>query len=111
MKASINFAVIIGLGFVLSLFAAEPADALCGWRCKGMVPVPGPVVAPPPVAVFPAPNAIPLPLPGLYAGPPRAYPYYGFSPVYLGGCGAGPGNCYWRRDCWYDAFGRRFCSW
>lgn len=45
----------------------------------------GTVVVPAPVAVVPA-------------------------PVVYGGCYAGPGNCYWRRDCWYDAFGRRFCD-
>jgi hypothetical protein len=112
MRASFSRAAVLGLAGLLVL-AAAPAEATCGWKCRGMVPVPAPVVVPPPLAVFPAPNPIPLPLPGLYSGPPRAYPYYGYSPVYFGGCGVGGGvgNCYWRRDCWYDAFGRRFCSW
>ncbi|MGC1180669.1 MAG: hypothetical protein WA884_17015 [Methyloceanibacter sp.] len=72
--------------------------------------VPAPVIVPAPVAVVPAPNPIPLPAPAWYGGPRPVYPYYGYSPAYYGGCAAGPGNCYWRRDCWYDAFGRRFCN-
>jgi hypothetical protein len=113
MRASFSIAAVLGIAGLLTMFAGEQASATCGWKCRGMVPVPAPVVVPPPRAVFPAPNPIPLPLPGLYSGPPRAYPYYGYSPVYFGGCGVGGGvgNCYWRRDCWYDAFGRRFCSW
>lgn len=107
MKSSL---LAIAIAAALTFLAFGQADA-CGWRCRGMVPVPTPQFTPPPVAVFPAPNPIPLPLPGLYAGPSKAYPLYAFSPAVNGRCAAGAGNCYWRRDCWYDAFGRRFCSW
>lgn len=40
--------------------------------------------------------------------PTRFYAYWK-QPGYVG-CYGGPGNCYWRRDCWYDSFGHRFCS-
>jgi hypothetical protein len=110
MRVAFGLAAIFVLAAMLSVSTAAPAGAWCGWRCTGLVPVPAPVITPAPVAVVPPPNPIPLPAPAWYAGPPRAYPYYGYSPVLFGGCWAGPGNCYWRRDCWYDAFGRRFCS-
>ena len=40
--------------------------------------------------------------------PKRFYAYWK-QPGYTA-CYPGPGNCYWRRDCWYDSFGRRFCN-
>lgn len=72
--------------------------------------VPAPVIMPAPVAVVPRRIRSILPLLAYYAAPRAVYPSYGYSPVYFGGCIAGPGNCYWRSDCWYDAFGRRFCN-
>ncbi len=110
MKVLVSLAALLSVAAGLSLSAIEPANAWCGWWCRGAVVVPAPVILPAPVAVVPAPNPIPLPAPAWYAGPSRPYPYYSASFPYLGGCFAGPGNCYWRRDCWYDAFGRRFCN-
>jgi hypothetical protein len=110
MKVVWSLAAMLAVAVLLSLSAADPAGAWCGWRCRGLVPVPTPVITPAPVAVVPPPNPIPLPFPAWFAGPRAAYPAYGYSPVAYGGCFAGPGNCYWRRDCWYDAFGRRFCN-
>jgi hypothetical protein len=40
--------------------------------------------------------------------PKRFYAYWA-QPGYTA-CYPGPENCYWRRDCWYDSFGRRFCN-
>jgi hypothetical protein len=40
--------------------------------------------------------------------PKRTYAFWK-QPLYTA-CFPGPGNCYWRRDCWYDSFGRRFCN-
>ena len=110
MRVALSCAAVLAFAVSLSLSAVDPASAWCGWRCRGTVVVPAPVIVPAPVAVFPAPNPIPLPVPAYYVTPRAAYPSYGYSPVYFGGCFAGPGNCYWRRDCWYDAFGRRFCN-
>jgi len=38
----------------------------------------------------------------------RLYPFWK-QPGYTV-CYPGMANCYWRRDCWYDSFGRRFCN-
>jgi hypothetical protein len=40
--------------------------------------------------------------------PTRLYAFWK-QPGYTA-CYPGMGNCYWRRDCWYDSFGRRFCN-
>lgn len=110
MKFASSMVAVLAATLALSLSAVDPASAWCGWWCRGAVVVPEPVILPAPVAVVPAPNPIPLPLPAFYRPRGAYYPYYGASPAYYGGCFAGPGNCYWRRDCWYDAFGRRFCN-
>ena len=95
-----------------------------------LVPAPNPipmrrlVVRPGPVAVAPcgagcvngaAAYAAPPPCGQRGCGgtafvyfPKRFYAYWK-QPDYTA-CYPGPGNCYWRRDCWYDSFGRRFCN-
>ncbi len=40
---------------------------------------------------------------------PNYYAYYK-QPAYAGECGLSTCNTYWRRNCWYDSFGRRFCN-
>jgi hypothetical protein len=45
-----------------------------------------------------------VPLPGA-----ELYAYYK-QPAYAGECGLSTCNTYWRRNCWYDSFGRRFCN-
>jgi hypothetical protein len=74
---------------------------------------------PAPVVVS-APAPIPIARPcggrggGAYYGGAAYYAAYYDVPgayyAYYNACNAGPGNCYWRRDCWYDPFGRRFCN-
>jgi hypothetical protein len=41
-----------------------------------------------------------------YNRSPNYYAYYK-QPAYADCCNAGPSNYYWRRNCWYDSFGRR----
>jgi hypothetical protein len=96
-----------------------------------LVPAPNPiplrrlkvVPAPPPLATTCGPGCVNAT--NAWAGPPpcgqwgcgaRAMIYvpkrtYAFwkQPGYTA-CYPGFGNCYWRRDCWYDSFGRRFCN-
>jgi hypothetical protein len=110
MKVVLSLAAVLALAIGLSIVAADPASAWCGWRCRA-----APVIMAAPVVVVPVPAPIPVavaaPCGGgcasaYYYAPRVYYPSY----VYYNGCNAGPGSCYWRRDCWYDGFGRRFCN-
>jgi len=132
MRIAFGFAVMVLLAAGFSLSALEPASAQCAGPCGAvMVPAPNPIplrrlkVVPGP-APLAAPcgancvngvqaNAAPPPcgqggcggVPLVYF-PKRFYAYWK-QPGYTA-CFPGPGNCYWRRDCWYDSFGRRFCN-
>jgi hypothetical protein len=133
MKVLMSIAAVLALAVGFSLVNAGDADAWCGvgFRCGGAVLVPTPhpiplrrmrpvVVAPSPcgspcgrVAVAPPPCVAPC---GLPPGPtayryrsPNYYAYYA-QPAYAGDCGLSTCNTYWRRNCWYDSFGRRFCN-
>jgi len=111
------------------------ADPLPPGGCYGgpcgayLVPAPNPI---PRRRFVTAPAPLPLPCVGpcvspanVYAAPPpcgqggcggrafvyvqnRLYPFWK-QPGYTV-CYPGMANCYWRRDCWYDSFGRRFCN-
>jgi hypothetical protein len=126
MKVAYWFAAVLALTVGISFAAADPASAWCGWRCRGAVAVmPSAIVMPAPMIVSPAPPAIvvsvpapnPMPLRAPcggacggggavgYAYAPVVYGYYAATPA----CYAGS-SCYFRRNCWYDAFGRRFCN-
>lgn len=135
MKVLMSVAAALAVAIGFSVLSADEAGAGCrvGWRCNSAVLVPAPnpiplrrvrprVVAPAPcvapcvaapVAVAPAPCVAPC---GLPPGP-RAYRYqapayyaYYKQPAYWGECGLSTCNTYWRRNCWYDSFGRRFCN-
>jgi hypothetical protein len=137
MKFLMSVAAVLALAIGFSLVVADDADAGgcvgVGWRCNSAVLVPAPnpiplrrvrprIVAPAPcagpcgapVAVAPvAPCVAPC---GLPPGPtayryqaPAYYAYYK-QPAYWGECGRSTCNTYWRRNCWYDSFGRRFCN-
>ncbi len=133
MKVLMSLAAVLALAVGFSLASAGDADAWCGvgFRCNAAVLVPTPhpiplrrtrpvVVAPSPcgspcgrVAVAPPPCVAPC---GLPPGPtayryrsPNYYAYYA-QPAYAGECGLSTCNTYWRRNCWYDSFGRRFCN-
>jgi hypothetical protein len=136
MKVLMSVAAVLALAVGFSFAAADDADAggcgAVGWRCTGAVLVPAPnpiplrrirprVVAPAPcvapcgapVAVAPAPCVAPCglppgPTPYVYQAP--AYYAYYKQPAYWGECGLSTCNTYWRRNCWYDSFGRRFCN-
>jgi hypothetical protein len=128
MKVLMSIAAVLAVAVGFSLASAGDADAWCGvgFRCNAAVLVPTPhpiplrrarraVVAPAPcarpcgrVAVAPSPCGAPCPT-SYYYMPPAYYADYS-QPAYAGSCNAGPGNCYWRRNCWYDSFGRRFCN-
>ncbi len=131
---SVVAAAIVAAGF--SLMSTPDAEAGCvvasGCNAAVLVPTPQPiplrrwrrprvVAAAPcvspcvaaPVAVAPvapciAPCGVPAPR-AYYYRSPNYYAYYK-QPAYAGSCNLGPGNCYWRRNCWYDSFGRRFCD-
>jgi hypothetical protein len=115
MRVLLSLAAVLALAVGLNMVAADPASAWCGWRCRAVIAAPV-VVVPDPVPV-----AVPAPCAGgcggaayggaaYYYAPRAYYSYYAYPTNYYNGCNAGPGNCYWRRDCWYDAFGRRFCN-
>lgn len=132
MKVLVSIAAVLAIAVGFGLASAGDADAMCrvGWRCNSAVLVPAPnpiplrrvrpvVVAPAPcvapcgaVAVAPPPCVAPCGVPAptaYYYAPPAYYGYYK-QPAYAGCCNNGPGNYYWRRNCWYDSFGRRFCN-
>jgi hypothetical protein len=118
MKVVLSLAAVLALAAGLNLTAVDDADARCGgWRCQGAILVPAPNPIPlrrVRVVPGPAPYAAPAPCGGggcgaaYYYAPTRFYAYWA-QPGYTA-CYPGPGNCYWRRDCWYDSFGRRFCN-
>ena len=134
MRILLSLVAVVAVAVGFSLISAADADARCrvGWGCSAAVLVPAPnpiplrrmrrprVVAPcgvapcaAPVAVAPAPCVAPC---GLPPGPtayryraPNYYAYYK-QPAYAGECGLSTCNTYWRGNCWYDSFGRRFCN-
>lgn len=133
MKIVSSFLAAIVLVAGASLVKVEGAAAGCyGSPCGAiLVPAPNPIpllhlrVVPAPVAVAApcgsgcvnaaAAHADPPPCGQAGCGgtafayfPKRLYAYWK-QPGYSA-CFPGPGNCYWRRDCWYDSFGRRFCN-
>ena len=117
------FAVAAVVALSLVPAAVDTANAQCyGASCGAvLVPAPNPiplrrlrvVSAPAPLATTCGPGCVNAA--NAWEGPP---------PCGQGGCGLyafwkqpgytacypGMGNCYWRRDCWYDSFGRRFCN-
>ena len=139
MKFAFNLATLFALGLSLGAIGGASAEGLPdlgapGGGCIGpcgayLVPPPNPiqmrrfdyVPAPAPAPCGPncanPPNALASPPPCGQAGcggeahmyyPTKFYPYWkqGIHTA----CFPGPGNCYWRRECWYDSFGRRFCN-
>jgi hypothetical protein len=132
MKVAFSLLVALLLAIGLGVLAVDSADAGCvGSPCGAvLVPAPNPiplrrfVVRPaPPLATTCGPgcvnavNAYAAPPPCGQSGcggtafvyfPKRFYPLWA-QPGYTV-CYPGIGNCYWRRDCWYDSFGRRFCN-
>lgn len=131
MKILMSVAAVLALAAGFSLASADEADAggcgRIGWRCNEavLVPAPNPIpirrlrrapcVAPcaAPVVVAPAPCVAPCGLPpGSTAYRYQAPNYYAYykQPAYWGECGLSTCNTYWRRNCWYDSFGRRFCG-
>ena len=132
MKVVLRLAAVLALAVGFSLTALDGANARCvGSPCGAvLVPAPNPIPLRR-LVVVPAPAPLPAPCgPGCvnaaaaYSGPPcgqagcggtafvyypkRTYAYWA-QPGYTA-CYPGRGNCYWRRDCWYDSFGRRFCN-
>ena len=120
MKVLMCVAAVLALAVGFSVTAVDETEAgwcRAGWRCNAAVLVPAPNPIPlrrvRPVAVAPAPCVAPC---GLPPGPtayryraPNYYAYYK-QPAYWGECGLSTCNTYWRRNCWYDSFGRRFCN-
>ena len=131
MKFVFALAAVLLLTAGFNFTAIEPASASAAdpaarFSCPRRIPFPMRrlVVRPGPVAVAPC-GAGCVSGAAAYAAPPpcgqggcggtafvyfpkRFYAYWK-QPGYTA-CYPGPGNCYWRRDCWYDSFGRRFCN-
>ena len=124
MKIVLSLAAVLALAVGLNITSANDAKAWCGggWGCGGAVLVPAPNPIPikrvavrrapcggcaGPVVAAPAPCGVGCGRAYYYA-PTRFYALWA-QPGYTS-CFPGPGNCYWRRDCWYDSFGRRFCN-
>lgn len=124
MKVAYCVAAVLAMTVGMSLTMVDSADAWCRWRCRGAAVVVAPtMIVPAPVVVSPAPVVVSVPTPNPiplrapcgggcggggavgYAYAPVVYGYYAATPA----CYAGSA-CYWRRNCWYDAFGRRFCN-
>jgi hypothetical protein len=133
MKIVSSLLAALALAAIASLLPVDGASAQCyGAPCGAvLVPAPNPIplrrlkVVPAPVAVagtcgpgcVNAANAYAAPPPCGQGGcggtaflyfPTRLYAFWK-QPGYTA-CFPGMGNCYWRRDCWYDSFGRRFCN-
>ena len=133
MKIVSSLLAALVLAAVASLVPVDGASAQCYSAPCGavLVPAPNPIplrrlkVVPAPVAVagtcgpgcVNAANAYAAPPPLGQGGcggtaflyfPTRLYAFWK-QPGYTA-CFPGMGNCYWRRDCWYDSFGRRFCN-
>lgn len=133
MKIVSSLVAALVLVAVASLMPVDAAKADCyGSPCGAvLVPAPNPIPLRR-LKVVPAPAPLAGPCgagcvngAAAYAAPPpcgqggcggtafiyypkRVYAYWK-QPGYTA-CFPGPGNCYWRRDCWYDSFGRRFCN-
>ena len=127
----VSLGVIAAIALVVGVVAADNARAQCaGSGCGAvLVPAPNPIqmrrlrVRPlPPLAATCGPGCVNAA--NAYAAPPpcgqsgcggTAFIYFPkrFYPLWTQPghtvCYPGVGNCYWRRDCWYDSFGRRFC--
>jgi hypothetical protein len=132
MKIVSSLVAAIVLAAIAGLVLADGAKAGCyGAPCGAvLVPAPNPIplrrlkVVPAPAVVAPCGpgcvnvvNAYAAPPPCGQGGcggtafmyfPTRIYAFWK-QPGYTA-CYPGFGNCYWRRDCWYDSFGRRFCN-
>jgi len=89
MKVVLSLVAVLALAVGFSLTALDGASAQC-------------VAAPPPCGQGGCGGT------AFVYYPKRVYAYWK-QPGYTA-CYPGPGNCYWRRDCWYDSFGRRFCN-
>ena len=92
----------------------QPIPLRRHWRRPRVAAAPcvSPCVARPAVVAPAAPCVAPCGVPApraYYYRSPNYYANY-TQPAYAGGCNLGPGNCFWRRNCWYDSFGRRFCG-
>jgi hypothetical protein len=128
----VSLGVITALAFVVGVVAADTANAQCvGSGCGAvLVPAPNPIplrrlkVKPLPPEAMTCGGAGCVNSVNAYAAPPpcgqsgcggTAFIYFPkrFYPLWKQPghtvCYPGVGNCYWRRDCWYDSFGRRFC--
>jgi hypothetical protein len=133
MKIVFSFVAALVLAAVAGFMPVDAAKADCyGSPCGAiLVPAPNPIplrrlkVMPAPAAIagtcgpgcVNAANAYAAPPPCGQGGcggtafvyaPTRLYAFWK-QPGYTA-CFPGMGNCYWRRDCWYDSFGRRFCN-
>jgi hypothetical protein len=133
MKIVSSLVAALVLAVLIGLVPVDGANAQCyGAPCGAvLVPAPNPIplrrlkVVPAPMAVagtcgpgcVNAANAYAAPPPCGQGGcggtafmyfPTRLYAFWK-QPGYTA-CFPGMGNCYWRRDCWYDSFGRRFCN-
>jgi hypothetical protein len=132
MKVLFSVVVSLALACVFGFTAVDSAKAQCASPCGAvLVPAPNPIplgrlIVRPAPAPLPAPCGVGCAGRGIAYGPPppcgqagcggtpfvyfptRFYAYWK-QPGYTA-CFPGPGNCYWRRDCWYDSFGRRFCN-
>ena len=128
----VSLGVITAIAVVVGVVAADNASAQCaGSGCGAvLVPAPNPIqmrrlkVRPLPPAAMTCGGAGCVNAANAYAAPPpcgqsgcggTAFIYFPkrFYPLWTQPghtvCYPGVGNCYWRRDCWYDSFGRRFC--
>jgi hypothetical protein len=133
MKIVSSLVAALGLAALIGFVPVDGANAQCyGAPCGAvLVPAPNPIplrrlkVVPAPAAIagtcgpgcVNAVNAYAAPPPCGQGGcggtafmyfPTRLYAFWK-QPGYTA-CFPGMGNCYWRRDCWYDSFGRRFCN-
>ena len=126
MKIVLSLAAVLALAVGLNVTFPNDAKAWCGtgWGgCGGAVLVPAPHPIPikrvvrrgcvgcaAPVVAAPCGVVVGVGCgPRVYAYAPTRFYAYWAQPGYTS-CFPGPGNCYWRRDCWYDSFGRRFCN-
>ncbi len=125
MKFVLSLAAVLALAIGITLPLGDEAEAGC-WRaarCGQVAVVPAPVVVQPvpvspPEVVYAVPQPNPIPVRRARRCGGNCYTSYRY-PLYAGGytanasvgCGIGVRSCgYFRQDCWYDAFGRRFCN-
>ena len=126
MKLVLSLAAVLALAVGVSFTFTDTADARGGcraWRSgcgTVLVPAPNPIPLRPvrvvaaapcaaPCGVAVAPCVSPCGARAYWYQPTRVYAYWA-QPAYATSRVRGMGNCYWRRDCWYDSFGRRFCN-